>query len=224
MNNIQSTSATVGIMTQKVIEAAGCRFTEHRGEGMPVRGNPLANPGDIYFDVQERPYTVWVCQIDSGWNQWTSMAESSGCKHPEQDRILCPSVQHLAWVPISGYNGYLRQTNLRLGKQIDAADTHIEIVLDQERGLKPVPQRILEPSPVRPPSSNSSVDDGEDDGEDEQLAQPEGMTSSAVEDVPTKPMAEIMAEIRADFEDRCRTMRNQNDDIQKALTTSSGTW
>ena len=153
-----------------------------------------------------------------------SMVDSSGCKHPEQDQILCPSVQCLAWVPISSYNGYLCQTNLRLGKQIDAADTHIKIILDQEHGLKPVPQRIMEPSPVRPPSSNSSIDDGEDDGEDEQLAQPEGMTSSAVEDVPTKPMAEIMAEIRADFEDRCRTMRNQNDDIQKALTTASGTW
>ena len=74
------------------------------------------------------------------------------------------------------------------------------------------------------PSSNSSIDDGEDDGEDEQLAQPEEMTSSAVEDVPNKPMAEIMAEIHVDFEDRCRTMRNQNDDIQKALTTTSGTW
>ena len=87
--------------------------------------------------------------------------------------------------------------------------------------MKPVPQRIMEPSPVRPPSSNSSIDDGEDDGEDEQLAQPEEMTSSVVEDVPNKPMAEIMAEIRADFEDRCRMMRNQNDDIQKVLTTAS---
>jgi hypothetical protein len=135
-----------------------------------------------------------------------SMADSSGCKHPEQDQILCPSVQHLAWVPISGYNGYLHQTNLRLGKWIDAANTHIKIILDQEHGLKPVPQQIKKPSPIRPPSSNSSVDDDEV----EQLAQPKGMTSSAVEDVPNTPMAEIMAERHVDFEDRCRMLWNEN--------------
>ena len=80
-------------ITQKVIEAVGCRFIEYRGEGKPVRGNPLASPGDVYFDMKEQPYTVWVCQPDSGWNQWISMAESRNCKHPEQDRILSPSVQ-----------------------------------------------------------------------------------------------------------------------------------
>jgi len=46
-------------MTQKVIEAVGCRFIEYRGEGRPVKGNPLASPGDVYFDMKEQPYTVW---------------------------------------------------------------------------------------------------------------------------------------------------------------------
>jgi hypothetical protein len=219
MDTHNSTSATEDPMTQKVIEAVGCRFIEYRGEGRPVKGNPLASPGDVYFDMKEQPYTVWVCQPDSGWNQWMSMAESRNCKHPEQDRILYPSVQRLAWLPISGYDGYLSQTRLRLGKRNDDADTHIKVILDRERGVKPAPPQIRAPSPDGSPSPDSSSDDDEV-GE---RVQPATMGSGAVEDVLNKTKAETMAEIRADFENRCRMMRVQNDNIEKVLTTSSGT-
>src|ERR1700722_16719597 len=138
--------------TQRSIIGVGCQFTEYRGQGSPTVGQPPAKPGDVYFDVKEQLYTVWVCQSDYGWNQWVSMADSKKCKHPEQERILYPLVQCLAWVPISSYDAYLHQTTLRLGKRKDSANTHIKIILDQERGLKLVPPPIKEASPERAPS------------------------------------------------------------------------
>ena len=105
---------------------------------------------------------------------------------------------------------------MRLGKRNDAADTHIKIILNQERGVKPAPPQIKAPTPNRTPSPHSSSHDDEV----EQLAQLEIVGSGAVEDVPNKTSAEI---IRADLENRCSMMRVQNDDIQRALTTSSGT-
>jgi len=220
MNTTDSTPSAEGRTTRKEITAVGCTFAEYRGEGKPLRGNPLAIPGDVYFDVKEQPYTVWVCQPDSGWNQWISMAESTNCKHPKQDRILYPSVQRLAWVPISGYNSYLQQTRLRLGKRNDAADTHIKIILDHEHGVKPALPQIEDPSSARAPSPDSSDDD---DDEVKQLPQSAMIGSNPVKDVPNKSEAEIMAEVRADLENRCRMMHVQNDHIQKALTTSSRT-
>ena len=220
INTPYSTSATEDTMTQKVIEAAGCRFVEYRGEGKPVEGNPPANLGDVYFDVKEQPYTAWVCQPNSGWKQWTSMAESKNCKHPEQDRILSPSVQRLAWVPISGYDGYLRQTKLRLGKRNDAADTHIKIILDHERGVKPPPPPQIEaPSLNRAPSPNSSTDDDEV----ERLPGSAIIGSDPVQNVTHKAEAELSMEAHADLKNRCSIMRSQNDNIQKAIATASGT-
>jgi hypothetical protein len=134
-----STSVSEASMTSKVIEAVGCKFTEYRGEGMPVKGNPLASPGDIYLVVKDQPYTVWICQPDSKWIQWMSVAESRNCKHPQQERIMYPSVQRFAWVAISGYDNYLCQTMLRLGKQNNAADTHVKIILDHECGRSCLP-------------------------------------------------------------------------------------
>jgi hypothetical protein len=207
-------------MTSKVIEAVGCKFTEYRGEGMPVKGNPLASPGDIYLVVKEQPYTVWICRPDSEWIQWMSVAESRNCKHPQQERILYPSVQRFAWVAISGYDNYLRQTRLRLGKRNDAADTHVKIILDHEHGIKPTPPQIQEPFPDRAPSPDSSGDDDES----EQLARLAMMSSDVVENVPNKTQAEIMAEKRADIEKRCTTMRVQNGDIVRDMATSTGKW
>jgi hypothetical protein len=217
MNTPDSTPNAEGRKTQKIIEAVGCRFVEYRGEGMPVRGNPLASPGDVYFDVKEQPYTAWVCQQDSKWNQWRSMAEGRNCKHPKQDRILYPSVQRLAWVPMSGYDAYLRQTKLRLGKWNNVADTHIKIILDHERGVKyaPPPPRIEAPSPDRTPPPDLS----DEDDEVQQLAI---AGSDSAEDGPNNTEAEIIAEACADLENRCRIMRVQDDDIQRALITSSG--
>ena len=43
----------------------------------------------------------------------------------------------------------------------------------------------------------------------------------SVECVPKRTGAEIRAEIRADLDERCRIMRVQNNNIQKALSTSS---
>ena len=133
--------------TQRSIIGVGCQFTEYRGQGKPTMGQLPAKPGDVYFDVKEQLYTVWVCQSDYGWSQWVSMADSKKCQHPEQEQILYPLVQRLVWVPISGYDAYLHQTTLRLGKCKDSADMHIKIILDQERGLKPVPPPIKEASP-----------------------------------------------------------------------------
>ena len=118
--------------TQRSIVGVGCQFTEYRGQGKPTVGQLPAKPGDVYFNVKEQLYTVLVCQSDYGWNQRVSMADSKKCKHPEHDHILYPSVQRLAWVPISGYDAYLRQTILRLVKRKDSANTHIKIILDQE--------------------------------------------------------------------------------------------
>jgi hypothetical protein len=219
MDTRDSTSGTQDRMTQRVIQAVGCQFTEYRGEGKPIVGQPPAMPGDVYFDLKDQPYTVWVYQSDSRWNQWASMADSQSCKHPEQDRILCPSVQRLAWVPISGYGNYLCQTRLRLGKRDDAADTHINIILDQERGVKLAPPPITAPSPQRSPTPDDSSDD-----EVEQLVQTGKMGSDAVDDVPIKSEVEIMTERRAVFENRCGIMRVQNEDIQKAVATCSGVW
>jgi len=200
--------------TKKEVEAMGCRFIEYRGEGKPVRGIPPASPGDIYFDVMEQPYSVWVCQQDSEWNQWMSMSESRNCKHPtNQEYILCPSVKRLAWVRITGYDGYLRQTKLRLGRRTDIADTHIKIILDYERGVKPAPPP---PSPDRVPSPDYSSDDYNQ-------VQLSKVVPDSSKEIPRKTEAEIMMEARADLENRCRMMRVQNDDIQKALTTSSRT-
>jgi hypothetical protein len=217
MTTRDSTSVTEQRTTQRVIEAVGCQFTEYRGEGKPIVGQPPARPGDVYIDVKEQPYTVWVCQSDYGWNQWVSMAESKKCKHPEQDRILYPSVQRLAWVPISGYDSYLRQTTLRLGKRKDAADTHIKIILDQERGLRPALPPTKEPSPERAPSPDDTSDN-----EADQLVQPVIMGSETVGNDPTQTEAEIMAERKAVFANRCRIMRVKIEDIQKAVATCSG--
>jgi hypothetical protein len=208
-------SATEEANTRKEIEAAACRFVEYRGEGKPVRGNPPANPGDVYFDLKEQPYSIWVCQPDSGWNQWMSMSESRNCKHPNKDCILSPSVKRLAWVPITGYDSYLRQTRLRLGRRTDAADTHIKIILDYERGVKPPPPQAP-PSPDRVPSPDHSIDD---DNEVTQLM----IEPDSVNDVPRKSEVEIMMEVRADLENRCRMMRVQNENIRKAISTSPRT-
>ena len=59
--------------TQRSIVGVGCQFTEYRGQGKPNVGQPPAKPGDVYFDLKEQLYTVWVCQSDYGWNQWVSM-------------------------------------------------------------------------------------------------------------------------------------------------------
>ena len=131
MTTHNSTPVTDEEMTQQSIVGVGCQFTEYRRKGKLTVGQPPAKPGDVYFDVKEQPYTVWVCQSDYRWNQWVSMADSNKFKQPEHARILYPLVQCLTWVPISGYDGYLRQTTLRLGKQNDSADTHIKIILDQ---------------------------------------------------------------------------------------------
>ena len=147
--------------SQRVIEAGGCKFTEYRGEGKPVVGKPPASLGDIYFDIKEQPYTVWAYRPDSRWRQWISMAESRDCKHPELERVLYPTGLHLSWVPMSAYDNYLRQTKLRLGRRIDVADTHIKIILDHERGVKPAPPPIEAPSLDRAPSPYSSGDNDE---------------------------------------------------------------
>ena len=202
--------------TQRSIVGVGCQFTEYRGQGKPTVGQPPAKPGDVYFDVKEQPYTVWVCQSDYGWNQWDSMADSKKCKHPEHDRILYPSVQRLAWVPISGYDAYLRQTMLRLGKRKDSADTHIKIILDQERGLKPIPPPIKEASPERAPSP--------DDSSDNEEVEPVSLGSDVVCNGPTKTEAAVMAERRALFENRSGIMRMKVEEIQKAVATCSGVW
>ena len=221
--NAKTSVSTLGAevkTTTRVIEAVGCKFTEYRGEGRPVAGKPSAIPGDVYFDLKEQPYTVWAYQSDSGWRQWRSMAESKDCKHPELERILYPTGLRFLWVPMSSYDNYLRQTKLRLGKRIDAADTHIRIILDHERGVKPAPPPQIEaPSPERAPSPDSNGDDDEV----EQLAGSAIIDSDSVKNVPNKTDTEIMMELRADLEDRCRIMRVQNDNIQKALTVSSGT-
>lgn len=213
-------SATI---VQRVIDAVGCKFAEYRGEGKPTVGKPSAKPGDVYFDIKGQPYVVWVCQSDYSWKQWKSMAESKDCKHPHQDRVLHPSVQRIAWVPISGYDGYLRQTRLRLGKRIDAADTHVKIILDQERGIKPAPPQIKAPSPDRAPWSDISSDGNSED--DVEVLVPSRIMSSeaADEDVPIKTETEIMAERRAKLEKRCEIMRVENDKIQNAIRISPGT-
>ena len=107
------------------------------------------------------------------------MADSKTCKHPEHERILYPLVQCLVWVPISGYDAYLCQMTWRLGKRKDSADTHIKIILDQERGLKPILPPIKEASPERAPSP--------DDSSDNEVVQPVSLGSDAVGNGPTKP-------------------------------------
>ena len=176
-------------------------------------GQPPARPGDVYLDVKEQPYTAWVCQSDYGWNQWVSMAESWKCKHPEQERVLYPSVQRLAWVPISGYDSYLRQTMLRLGKRKDTADTHIKIILDQERGSRPALPPIKEPSPERAPSPDDISD-----------AETEQSVEQVVTGSDTAGEEAIMAERQSVFENRCRVMREKVEDIQKEVAISSGMW
>ena len=195
----------------------GCRFVEYRGEGKPVGGNPLASPGDVYFDVKEQPYTTWVCQSDSEWNEWMSMAEGRNCKHPEVDRILYPSVQCLPWVPLSSYNEYLHQIKLRLGKWNNSADTHIKIILDHERGVKPTPPQIEAPPPDREPLPYYDSDE-----EVQQLDSPMVTGSNSARNIPNKTEAEIVEELRMDIENRCRIMHIQNDNIEKVLATSSG--
>jgi hypothetical protein len=216
-NTPNLTSSAGGRTEKKVIEAVGCRFVEYRGEGKPIGGNPLASPGDVYFDVKEQPYTAWVCRSDSEWNEWTSMAEGRNCKHPEVDRILYPSVQRLAWVPLSSYDAYLRQTMLRLGKRNDSADTHIKIILDHERRVKPAPPQIEAPPPDKEPSPYYDSDE-----EVKRLYGPVVTGSDLAGNVPNETKAETMEELRMDIENRCRIMRVQNDDIEKALATSSG--
>jgi hypothetical protein len=130
VNTPDSTPNAEGRTTQKVIKAGGCKFTEYRGKGMPVIGKPPASLGDVYFDIKEQPYTVWAYQPVSGWKQWRSMAKSKNCEHPELEHILYPTGQCFSWVPMSSYNGYLHQMKLRLGKRINAANTHIKIILD----------------------------------------------------------------------------------------------
>jgi hypothetical protein len=50
------------------------------------------------------------------------------------------------------------------------------------------------------------------------------MSSDAVENVPNKTQAEIMAEKHADIEKRCTTMHVQNGDIVRDMATSTGKW
>ena len=219
MDTLASTSGRLEPTMQRVIEAVGCRFTEYRGEGRPIVGQPPARPGDVYFDVKEQPYTAWVCQSDYGWNQWVSMAESRKCKHPEQERVLYPSVQRLAWVPLSGYDSYLRQTMLRLGKRKDIADTHIKIILDQERGSRPALPPIKEPSPEKAPSP-----DDISDAETEQSVEQVVMGSNTADNSRRKSEKAIMAERESVFENRCRVMREKVEDIQKEVAISSGMW
>jgi hypothetical protein len=202
--------------TQRLIEAAGCRFTEYRGEGMPLVGKPLASPGDVYFDIGEQPYTVWAYQLDSGWKQWRSVAESRDCKHPKLECILYPMRQRFSWVPMSGYGNYLRQTKLRLGRQIDAADTHIKIILDQEHGVKPAQPPINPPTNDRVQSPNISDDSDEDEAEGQVQSMIVG--SDTVEAAPTKTEADIMEELHAHLEHHCRIMSVKNDDIQNEIT------
>jgi hypothetical protein len=216
-NTSNQTTSAGGTTEKKVIEAVGCRFVEYRGEGKPVRGNPPASPGDVYFDVKEQPYTVWVCRSDFEWNEWTSMAEGRNCQHPKVDRILYPSVQRLAWVPLSSYDAYLRQTMLRLGKRNDSADTHVKLILDHERGVKPAPPQIEAPPPNKEPSPYYDSDE-----EVKRLYSPVVTGSNSAGNVPNETKAETMEELRTDIDNRCRIMRVQNDDIEKALATSSG--
>ena len=179
-------------------------------------GQLPAKPGDVYFDVKEQPYTVWVCQSDYIWNQWVSMADSKKCKHPEHEQILHPLVQRLMWVPISGYDAYLRQTMLRLGKRKDSADMHIKIILDQERGVEPVPPPIKKASPKRAPSP--------DDSSDNEAVQPVSLGSDAVGNDPTTTETAVIAERGAVFENCSGMMRMKVEEIQKVVAMCSGVW
>src|ERR1700722_7578143 len=104
MNNIQSTSATVGIMTRKVIEAAGCRFTEHRGEGMPVRGNPLAKPGDsegmsIYSMGMSNRFRVEPVDVH-GRQQWLQTPRAGSNSLPISAMSCMGTNIQLQWLPL----------------------------------------------------------------------------------------------------------------------------
>ena len=104
----------------------------------------------------------------------------------------------------------------RLGKRKDSADTHIKIILDQERGLKPILPPIKEASPERAPSP--------DDSSDNEAVQPVSLGSDAVGNGPTKPETAVMAERCALFENRSGIMHMKVEEIQKAVATCSGVW
>ena len=105
---------------------------------------------------------------------------------------------------------------LRLGKHKDSADMHIKIILDQERGLKPIPPPIKEASPERAPSP--------DDSSDNEAVEPVSLGSDVVGNGPTKTEAAVMAERRALFENHSGIMRMKIEEIQKAVATCSGVW
>ena len=104
---------------------------------------------------------------------------------------------------------------LRLEKRNDSANTHMKIILDQERGLKLVPPPIKEGSPKRAPSPDDSSDN-----EVEQLVQTVILGSDAVGNDLTKTEAERLAV----FENHCGIMYMKVEEIQKAVATCSGVW
>ena len=198
----------------------GCKFTEYRGEGRPVVGILSVILGDVYFNIKEQLYTVWAYQPNSRWRQWRFMTESKDCKHPKLEWILYPIDLHFSWVPMSSYNNYLRQMKLRLGRWINAINTHIRIILDDECGVKPASLQIEAPSLHREMLPDSS----DDDDEVEELAQLAMISSDSVKNILNKIEAEIMAEVHADLDNCCKMIHVQSNNIQKALTTSSSMW
>jgi len=119
--------------TKKEVEAMGCRFIEYRGEGKPVRGIPPASPGDIYFDVMEQPYSVWVCQQDSEWNQWMSMSESRKLQTSNKPGIYFVPFSE---TPRMGTHNWLRRLSPPDEVETGEADRYCRYTYQDHTGLR----------------------------------------------------------------------------------------
>jgi hypothetical protein len=99
-------------IVQRQLTSVGCTYTEYRGVTPPDHANLHTSPGDIYFDIGEWPYHVWVSLGNEGWMEWFSMAHGKECPHPIMNCIIFLTALCLGWLPTSGCDNYYSQMKL----------------------------------------------------------------------------------------------------------------
>jgi hypothetical protein len=98
------------------------------------------------------------------------MESTLNARHPSLNRVLVPFPTRFSWVPITGYDYYLRDLKLRLGHRVDNVATHIGIILKQEaNSITPIqnkePEEHIEYYDNADADADADADDADADGD-----------------------------------------------------------
>jgi len=148
-----------------------------------------------------------------------SMTNSRLLPHPtsQPQKILFPGTSRFAWVPATGYNGYLKQARLCLLEgQEDAASSYVENILSGE-GFFAIPS-----GPDSHVVDSDEVEDdknGESSGDDNDDETTSSLRHSAVDaDRNQGSLQSTPAEIAS----HCLRLRKENAAISEAIKTAPG--